>query len=171
MTSINTIEPWVSVFSTSPLQRRIRRTALPQETRSTTLLPAHPPRCHQYWQNCINPETRSSWRSPGANKPVSAAFNNRNIWALCLRNRKEFTTKTPRRLAETGTAARGSMGGSVIGYEGAGVLLPQEAKYVEGWPNTTSAWAGWSRFDIPVDRYGGVHSLLLWPSRTLGSST
>jgi hypothetical protein len=21
------------------------------------------------------------------------------------------------------------------------------------WPNTTSAWAGWSRFDIPVDRY------------------
>jgi hypothetical protein len=37
--------------------------------------------------------------------------------------------------------------------------LPQEAKYVEGWPNTTSAWAGWSRFDIPVDRYGGVHNL------------
>ncbi len=31
----------------------------------------------------------------------------------------------------------------------------QEAKYVERWPNTTSAWAGWSRFDIPVDRYGG----------------
>jgi hypothetical protein len=47
----------------------------------------------------------------------------------------------------------------------------QEAKYVEGWPNTTSAWAGWSRFDIPVDRYGGVHSLLRWPSRTLGSLT
>jgi hypothetical protein len=37
--------------------------------------------------------------------------------------------------------------------------LPQGAKYVEGWPNTTSAWAGWSRFDIPVDRYGGVHNL------------
>jgi hypothetical protein len=36
----------------------------------------------------------------------------------------------------------------------------QEAKYVERWPNTTSAWAGWSRFDIPVDRYGGVHPLL-----------
>jgi hypothetical protein len=33
----------------------------------------------------------------------------------------------------------------------------QEAKYVESWPNTTSAWAGWSRFDIPVNRYGGVH--------------
>jgi hypothetical protein len=31
-----------------------------------------------------------------------------------------------------------------------------EAKYVESWPNTTSAWAGRSRFDIPVDRYGGV---------------
>jgi hypothetical protein len=37
----------------------------------------------------------------------------------------------------------------------------QEAKYVESWPNTTSAWFGWSRFDIPVDRYGRVHSLLL----------
>ncbi len=45
----------------------------------------------------------------------------------------------------------------------------QEAKYVEGWPNTTSAWAGWSRFDIPVDRYGGVHSLLICTSSTLGS--
>jgi hypothetical protein len=32
----------------------------------------------------------------------------------------------------------------------------QEAKYVESWPNSTSAWAGWSRFDSPVDRYGGV---------------
>ncbi len=47
----------------------------------------------------------------------------------------------------------------------------QEAKYVESWPNTTSVWASWSRFDIPVDRYGGVHSLLWWPSRTLGSAT
>jgi hypothetical protein len=33
------------------------------------------------------------------------------------------------------------------------VVLHQEAKYVERWLNTTSAWAGWSRFDIPVDRY------------------
>ncbi len=33
----------------------------------------------------------------------------------------------------------------------------QEAKYVESWPNTTSAWADWSRFDIPVDGYDGVH--------------
>jgi hypothetical protein len=40
--------------------------------------------------------------------------------------------------------------------------------YVESWPNTTSAWAGWSRFDIPVDRYGGVHSLLHCTSITLG---
>jgi hypothetical protein len=48
---------------------------------------------------------------------------------------------------------------------------PQEAKYVERWSNTTSAWAGWSRFDIPVDRYGGVHSLLLCTSSPLGSST
>jgi hypothetical protein len=47
----------------------------------------------------------------------------------------------------------------------------QEAKYVERWPNTTSAWAGWIRFDIPVDRYGRVHSLLHCTSRTLGSST
>jgi hypothetical protein len=44
---------------------------------------------------------------------------------------------------------------------------PQEAKYVESRPNTTSAWAGWSRFDIPVDRYGGVHSLLVCTSSTL----
>ncbi len=36
----------------------------------------------------------------------------------------------------------------------------QEAKYIEGGPSTTSACTGWSRFDIPVDRYGGVHSLL-----------
>jgi hypothetical protein len=42
-----------------------------------------------------------------------------------------------------------------------GVGLSKEAKYVESWPSMTSAWAGWSRFDIPVDRYGGVHSLLL----------
>jgi hypothetical protein len=51
------------------------------------------------------------------------------------------------------------------------VVQGQEAKYVEKWPSTISAWAGWSRFDIPVDRYPGVHSLLQWPSRTLGSST
>jgi hypothetical protein len=48
---------------------------------------------------------------------------------------------------------------------------PQEAKYVEHWPNTTSAWASWSRFDIPVDRYGGVHSLLICTSSILGSPT
>ncbi len=47
----------------------------------------------------------------------------------------------------------------------------QEAKYVKGWPSTISAWAGWSRFDIPVDRYGGVHSLLICTSSILGSST
>jgi hypothetical protein len=40
------------------------------------------------------------------------------------------------------------------------VSLHKEAKYVDSWPNTTSAWAGWSRFDIPEDRYSGVHSLL-----------
>jgi hypothetical protein len=47
----------------------------------------------------------------------------------------------------------------------------QEAKYVESWPNTTSARAGWSRFDIPMDRYGGVHSLLICTSSILGSPT
>ncbi len=50
-------------------------------------------------------------------------------------------------------------------------LETQEAKYGESWPNTTSAWAGSSRFDIPVDRYGGVHSLLLSTGSTLGSPT
>ncbi len=34
-----------------------------------------------------------------------------------------------------------------------GRIETQEAKYVECWPNTTAAWAGWSRFDIPLDRY------------------
>jgi hypothetical protein len=47
----------------------------------------------------------------------------------------------------------------------------QEAKYIERWPNTTSAWVGWSRFDIPVDRYGRVHSLLICTSITLVSPT
>ncbi len=52
-----------------------------------------------------------------------------------------------------------------------GIVWNQDAKYVERWPNTTSAWAGWSRFDIPVDRYGTVHSLLICTSSILGSST
>jgi hypothetical protein len=39
------------------------------------------------------------------------------------------------------------------------------------WPNTTSAWAGWNRFDIPVDRYDGVQSLLICTSSTLESPT
>jgi hypothetical protein len=47
----------------------------------------------------------------------------------------------------------------------------QEAKYVESWPNTSSAWAGWSIFDIPVDRYGGVHSWPICTSSTLGFPT
>jgi hypothetical protein len=42
------------------------------------------------------------------------------------------------------------------GGGGAGGVPPQEAKYVERWPNMTSAWAGWSRFDIPVDTVGMV---------------
>jgi hypothetical protein len=37
--------------------------------------------------------------------------------------------------------------------------VSQEAKDVESWPNTTSAWAGWSRFDIPVDRYDGAKTI------------
>jgi hypothetical protein len=52
--------------------------------------------------------------------------------------------------------------------EYAGVYANQEAKYIESWPNTTSAWAGWSRFDIPVDRYGGVQSQLICTISTLG---
>ncbi len=47
----------------------------------------------------------------------------------------------------------------------------QEAKNVERWPNTTSAWAGWSRFDIPVDRYGRVRSQQICTRIPLGSST
>jgi hypothetical protein len=51
---------------------------------------------------------------------------------------------------------------------GPGSVLFHETKYIESWPNTTSAWAGWSRFDIPVDRYDGVHSLPICTSSTLG---
>jgi hypothetical protein len=43
-------------------------------------------------------------------------------------------------------------------------LVDREAKYVESWPNTTSAWADWSRFDIPVNRSDGVHSLIICTS-------
>jgi hypothetical protein len=50
-------------------------------------------------------------------------------------------------------------------------VYTQEARYVERWPNTTSAWVSWSRFDIPVDRYAGVHSLLQCTSWTLGFPT
>jgi hypothetical protein len=46
-------------------------------------------------------------------------------------------------------------------------VYTQEAKYVERWPSTTSAWAGWSGFDISVDRYGGVYSLLICTSSPL----
>jgi hypothetical protein len=53
-------------------------------------------------------------------------------------------------------------------YTAPTVVVHQEAKYIERWPNTTSAWAGWSRFDIPVDRYGGVHPLLICTSSPLG---
>jgi hypothetical protein len=36
-------------------------------------------------------------------------------------------------------------------------VYTQGANYIESWPNTTSAWAGfWSRFDIPVDRSNKV---------------
>jgi hypothetical protein len=44
---------------------------------------------------------------------------------------------------------------NVYGRERGGAAggMPQEAKYEESWPNTTSAWASWRRFDIPVDRY------------------
>jgi hypothetical protein len=52
-----------------------------------------------------------------------------------------------------------------------GEVLTQEAIYVESWPSTTSAWSGWRRFDIPMDRYDGVHSLLLCTRITLGSTT
>jgi hypothetical protein len=49
----------------------------------------------------------------------------------------------------------------------------KEAKYIEIWPHTTSAWAGWRRFDIPVDKSCEVSvlSFLLYTSSTLGSTT
>jgi hypothetical protein len=56
----------------------------------------------------------------------------------------------------------------ISGYISGLKACPQEAKCVKRWPNTTSAWAGWSRFDIPVDRYGIVHSLLHAPTEHWG---
>jgi hypothetical protein len=61
------------------------------------------------------------------------------------------------------------VGAGVEECVGVSVGAGQEAKYVESWPNTTSSWAGWSRFDIPVDRSDGVYSLLLCTSSTLDS--
>jgi hypothetical protein len=49
-----------------------------------------------------------------------------------------------------------------------GIVIYQEAEYIECWPNTTSAWASWKGFDIPVAKHGGVHSLLRCTSKTLG---
>ncbi len=46
-----------------------------------------------------------------------------------------------------------------------------EAKYIERWPSTTSAWAGSRGFDILEKRYSGVPSLLLSTSCTLASPT
>ncbi len=47
-------------------------------------------------------------------------------------------------------------------------FFPQEAFYIEQWPNMTSAWPSWKGYDISVNRCGGVHSLLLCTSCTLG---
>jgi hypothetical protein len=51
------------------------------------------------------------------------------------------------------------------------LVFTQEAKYVERWPGTTSARACWSRFDISVERNGGVHSLLICTSSPMGFPT
>ncbi len=69
-----------------------------------------------------------------------------------------------------GEAARGEQLTTSQGREWMDIRT-QEAKYIERWHNMTSAQADWSRFDIPVDRYGGVHSLLICTSRPLGSPT
>jgi hypothetical protein len=75
---------------------------------------------------------------------------------------------TPKEYKKYSCWTGGGRGGATLSLASS---QTQEAKYVESWPNTTSAWAGWSRFEIPVDRYSGVHSLLLCTSITLGSST
>ncbi len=66
-------------------------------------------------------------------------------------------------------AMRSTYPPSSVGGGGTGEGQIQEAKHAVSWPNTTSAWAGWSRFDMPVDKYGGVHSLLICTSSTLGT--
>jgi hypothetical protein len=102
-----------------------------------------------------------------------------------LRNLKQKSlTKAGERVTGADDCLRVSVGVSVQqysvqckGYNLIGVTTvevstargtTQEAKYIERWPNTTSAWAGWSRFDIPVDRYDGLHSLLICTSSPWG---
>jgi hypothetical protein len=53
-------------------------------------------------------------------------------------------------------------------YAGMPFVITQEAKYVESWPNTNSAWAGWSRFDfqwIGMVEYTPCYSALGSPTR------
>jgi hypothetical protein len=59
-----------------------------------------------------------------------------------------------------------------VGSEGTErYYAPLDANYTASWPNTTSAWAGWRKFNIPVDGSDGVHSLLICTSSTLEAPT
>ncbi len=49
----------------------------------------------------------------------------------------------------------------ILGGGGIGRRPKRLNTYIERWPDTASAWAGWSRFDIQLDRFGGVHSQLI----------
>jgi hypothetical protein len=96
------------------------------------------------------------------------------FWPFCSRNSDNEGSETAVRTALIYYCIhRGfyTVQGLYTVYNDAGVqstvVVLQEANYVEGWPNTTSAWAGWSRFDIQVARYGGVHSLLICTSSPL----
>jgi hypothetical protein len=87
----------------------------------------------------------------------SVAVQTLMCWLDCFVHNGPLSPKfqiVPSQLRQTEDRAAG------LRIKSLDTVLTQKAKYVGSWPNTTSAWAGWSRFDIPGDRYGGVHSLL-----------
>jgi hypothetical protein len=57
---------------------------------------------------------------PGSTKPVTARFYNRHLRTLCLRRKRDFATRSPRKPAEAGSATRTSSGGSPVGSEDGG---------------------------------------------------
>lgn len=89
---------------------------------------------------------------PGSNKPVIARFFSRHLRTLCLRRKKEFATKTPRKPAEPGSATRSTAGRTTVGSEEGGrYSFPfyedltkanfQKMRALNSDPRVTSCWS------------------------------